>query len=177
MTFIGYLQSLEERLVNEIPIEDLIREIRALEGPNGIIFVCGNGGSYSSAQHFVEDINTSTMCSAIQLGSNPSFLTAISNDHEFAEIFSSELRKYKQVGPEIFLLISTSGKSENMLRIAEEAQRRSGVSIFALTGIKDCPLFFMVDHTIVTPAETIYKVESIHSVLLHYVIERLRENG
>jgi len=176
-TFIGYLDSLQEKIVDEAPIEHLIRRLDKLQTSNGTVFVCGNGGSYSTAQHFVEDLNTSTACSAIQLGSNPSYLTAIANDHEFEDVYASELKSYNKVGPEVFLLISTSGKSKNMVKLAKEIQKRPDSVIFGLTGIQDCPLFFLCDHSIVTPAKTIYQVESIHSALLHYVIERLRENG
>jgi D-sedoheptulose 7-phosphate isomerase len=170
MNFKTYLKSLQAG--DEGSIDKLIETITHYKYR---IYVCGNGGSYSSAQHFVQDINKSTPYHAVHIGSNPAYITAVANDTDFNNIFVNEYKCLTNGLPEIHLLISTSGKSENIIKLAQEVQRKENTYIFSLTGIKDCPLFFISDYTIVTPADTIYKVESIHSVLLHYLIERLKE--
>ena len=84
---------------------------------NHVLFVCGNGGSASQANHFVAEF----VCKfeynrdplpAISLCANQSNLTAIANDYGYKYVFSRQLLALAKKG-DVFITLSTSGKSEN----------------------------------------------------------------
>src|SRR5215831_13095395 len=97
------------------------------------LLVCGNGGSASDATHLA----TEFLCRfkedrrpypAISLTANGEFMTAVCNDYHADEIFARQVWGYGQTG-DLLVAFSTSGKSRNVLRALEEAQRKGLESI------------------------------------------------
>src|SRR5690606_36795917 len=76
--------------------------------------------------------------SAIALGSEPAATTAISNDYGYREVFARQVRAHGRAG-DVLLLLSTSGRSPNLLAAAEAAGAL-GVRCWALTGAAPNPL-------------------------------------
>jgi histidinol-phosphate phosphatase family protein len=100
------------------------------------IWVFGNGGSFANASHFAADLSSKyraggLMWPAFALGANQSLLTANSNDNEFENAIALELRALAYAG-DFLLVISTSGRSPNVLKALKEAERR-GVTACLLT--------------------------------------------
>jgi D-sedoheptulose 7-phosphate isomerase len=97
------------------------------------LLVCGNGGSASDATH----VATEFLCRycedrrpypAISLTANGEFMTAVCNDYHFDEIFARQIWGLGQPG-DLLIAFTTSGKSRNVLRALEEANRKKMKSI------------------------------------------------
>ena len=91
----------------------------------GCIFTCGNGGSFSDAQHFTAELivrynKERGPLSSITLGSNFSNVTACSNDYSYEEIFKREYEVLSKK-QDTLIAISTSGKSKNILNVIKYA--------------------------------------------------------
>mgnify|MGYP006202721729 FL=1 len=102
----------------------------------GKIISCGNGGSMCDAMHFAEELTGKfreerSPIPAVSI-SDPSHITCVGNDYGFDAIFSRYVESVGNTG-DVLLAISTSGKSTNVIRAAEEANRK-GIKVVALTG-------------------------------------------
>ena len=104
------------------------------------IFVCGNGGSASIANHFLCDFNKGIKHSSmgkilpnvISLSNSVELITAISNDIKFDEIFSYQLENYAKRN-DILVIISSSGKSKNIIKAVTYA-KKNNLYIISLIG-------------------------------------------
>ena len=111
---------------------------------HGCIFTCGNGGSFADAQHFTAELvvrykRDRNPISSITLGCNSSNLSACSNDYSYDDIF---LREYEALGKDkdVLIAISTSGKSKNILKILDYADKNNRKWILLTSSkIDDCP--------------------------------------
>ena len=102
----------------------------------GTIYICGNGGSFAHAQHLTAELVVRYKLNrdpikAVCLGSNQSNLTAIGNDFSFDQIFSRELSGLYNVN-DIVLILSTSGNSPNVIKVAEYVRNMGGNAISLL---------------------------------------------
>ena len=86
------------------------------------VFVCGNGGSASTAEHLTNDLFSKGI-KAICLNSNVSIITMIANDFSYDEIFSKQLEIFADKG-DMLITISCSGTSPNIVRAKEVAYSR-----------------------------------------------------
>ena len=91
----------------------------------GCIFTCGNGGSFSDAQHFTAELivrykRDRKAIPSITLGCNSSNLTACSNDYKFDDIFTREYSGLSKK-EDTLIAISTSGNSKNIINILNYA--------------------------------------------------------
>ncbi len=137
------------------------------------VFSCGNGGSHCDAMHFAEEFTgryrkDRPPLGALALG-DPSHVTCVSNDYGFAEIFSRQLQGLGRSG-DALLGLSTSGNSENLLRVFEVAKAK-GIQTVALLGRDGGKLKDMADLAIIVPAQTSDRIQEIHIKLIHIVIE------
>lgn len=81
------------------------------------VFICGNGGSAATAEHFTNDLFSKGV-RAVCLNSNTSILTMIANDFGYEYVFSKQLEVYAE--PEdLLIVISCSGESENIIKAIE----------------------------------------------------------
>ncbi|MGH8378620.1 MAG: SIS domain-containing protein, partial [Gammaproteobacteria bacterium] len=101
------------------------------------IMSCGNGGSAADSQHFSAELlnrfeRERAPLAGIALTTDTSTLTSISNDYDYTEIFSKQVRALGQPG-DVLLAISTSGNSPNVMRAMQVAHEK-GVHIVALSG-------------------------------------------
>ena len=104
---------------------------------NKIVFIVGNGGSASTASHFAVDIGIGSLrranpVKAVSLCDNAAAMTAISNDIEYASVFTEQLRLLGQSG-DLLIVISASGNSENLVNIVSVASEM-GIISYSLTG-------------------------------------------
>lgn len=135
------------------------------------VFTCGNGGSGANASHFTQDllhtINTSSVC----LNDNIGFITATSNDIAFDDIFRRQI-EILSMDCDILFCISGSGNSKNILRACDYA-KRYGIKIVGLVGFDGGKLKEIADYVIHVASDDMRTVESAHSIVLHYIIDRL----
>ncbi len=112
------------------------RCISSLRAGGKIIFA-GNGGSFADAQHLSAEFVSRfkfdrAPLASLALGTNNSAISAIGNDYGYDQVFSRELEAVARAG-DVFVGISTSGNSPNILAAAEKAVAL-GISCFCLTG-------------------------------------------
>ncbi len=81
------------------------------------VFVCGNGGSATTAEHFTNDLFSKNV-KAICLNSNVSIMTMIANDFGYNHVFSKQLEVYAEPN-DVVVIFSVSGTSPNITKIAE----------------------------------------------------------
>jgi len=140
---------------------------------DGKILSCGNGGSAADAQHFSgEMLGRFEMdrpgLPAVALTTDSSAITAIANDHDYADIFSKQVRALGQPD-DVLLAISTSGNSGNVLRAVATAHER-GLRVIALTG-RDGGLIAQNlnadDVELRVPAQRTCRVQEVHILIIH----------
>jgi len=98
------------------------------------IFFAGNGGSYGNVTHMAGDmlINSKLEADIHALGDNLVAFSALANDFSYEEAMELEYVRRRR-GPSLLILLSTSGKSPNILKLAETAFRNRDV-VFSITG-------------------------------------------
>jgi D-sedoheptulose 7-phosphate isomerase len=107
------------------------------------VLFCGNGGSAADAQHLAAELVGHYLLDrpawrAVALTTDTSVLTAVGNDYGYADVFARQVEGLGRPG-DVLVAISTSGRSENVLRAAAAA-RAKGVAVVALLGPAPSPL-------------------------------------
>jgi D-sedoheptulose 7-phosphate isomerase len=133
------------------------------------LLAAGNGGSAAEAQHLTAELvgrfdGERVPFSAISLHAESSAVTAIANDYGYAELFARQVRAHGRPG-DILMLLSTSGRSPNLLRAAEAASRLN-VTTWALTGPAPNPLASCCDDAVAIDALSANAQEG-HLIALH----------
>jgi D-sedoheptulose 7-phosphate isomerase len=174
-----YLAELKEA-ASRIPVEDFEKVVNALmeayEGGQSI-FIMGNGGSASTASHFACDINKG-VCFGIKkrtkvfcLSDNIPTMLAYANDLSYDDIFVEQLRNFLEPA-DMVIGISGSGNSPNVLKAIEYANGAGAVSV-GFTGFDGGRLARTARMSIVVPANDMQKVEDIHLILTHMIMQFL----
>jgi len=140
---------------------------------DGKVMSCGNGGSAADSQHFSAELlnrfeRERPGLAGIALTTDTSTLTSISNDYEYNEIFSKQVRALGKAG-DVLLAISTSGNSPNVMR-AIDAAHEKGIHVVALTGRdggKMAPQLKAGDVEIRVPAKVTARIQEVHLLALH----------
>ena len=170
-------KSIDSLIENNDKISEMINLLQDIRNNKKNVFVIGNGGSSSTASHFVCDLLKTSMNEkqprfrAQCFTDNTPVMTAWSNDVSYEDIFSEQLKNFAEQG-DILIAISCSGNSPNILKAVDEAKRRE-IKTIGLTG-QSGKLCDMSDLSIKVPSDNILLIEGVHSVLLHYITERLR---
>ena len=134
---------------------DLVSHIRESIKKSNTVFVCGNGGSASTAEHFTNDL-FSKRIKAVCLNSNVSIMTMIANDYGYEHIFSRQLIIYADA-TDLLIVFSCSGKSLNIIN-AQITARYIGMEMVGIVG-KD--------------NETYQETENRHLALAHEISDGL----
>jgi D-sedoheptulose 7-phosphate isomerase len=134
------------------------------------ILLCGNGGSAADAQHIAAELvgcyeKQRRSWPAIALTTDTSALTAVSNDLGYEQVFARQVAGLAQAG-DVLIAISTSGKSKNVLRAAEQA-RELGCKTIALTGAAAEPLRSLCDAGVAVPSNRTSRVQEAHITIGH----------
>ncbi|POX39361.1 phosphoheptose isomerase [Streptomyces sp. Ru73] len=143
-------------------------------GHGARLLVAGNGGSAAQAQHLTAELvgryrEDRPAYSALALHADTSSTTAIANDYGVQEVFARQTRAHGRPG-DVLLLMSTSGASANLLTAAGEA-RRTGMSVWALTGPAPNPLEAAADEALCVDAPVAATVQELHLVAVHMICE------
>lgn len=160
-------------------IENVVDIMRSARDRGAFIYIAGNGGSSSTASHWVNDLGKATkrcgrpplkvMC----LSDNTAWFSALSNDEGYERAFAGQLENFAGAG-DLLICLSASGNSANLLRAAELARSR-GVTTVALVGFDGGALKQFADVAIWVPTDrgTYEIVEDVHSVICHAITRRL----
>lgn len=154
-------------------IYSVIEELHQARLNHRQIFIMGNGGSASTATHFVCDLAKNTRKEGwpsfrvIGLSDNMAILSAYANDEGYENVFSQQLASLIQP-QDIVIGISTSGSSANVLNAITLANENDALTI-GFTGFDGGKLGGMVDIHVHTPSNRIEQVEDIHLMLEHMI--------
>jgi len=143
--------------------------VERLDAGNKLMFA-GNGASAGDAQHLASDLVSRYAfdrpgLAAISLSTDTSVLTAVGNDYGFENAFSRQIEAIGRPG-DVFIGISTSGRSPNVLK-AFEAARSRGISTVALAGSKGGGLRDRVEHLLLVPSSEAPRVQEAQIMLGH----------
>lgn len=145
---------------------------------NKTIFWCGNGGSTSDSNHLSAELigrydKVRRPIKSISLPTNPSIATCISNDFGYDEIFAREL---EGLGSEndILVGISTSGKSQNVIK-AMKIARKLNMKTIGLLGRDGGDIKKYCDHKLIVPSLSTARIQETHILLGHVICKILEE--
>jgi D-sedoheptulose 7-phosphate isomerase len=138
-------------------------------GRGGKVLAFGNGGSATQANHLVEELigrfkETRRPLPAVSLVADAGVITCIANDFGYGALFERQVEGLATLGDAV-VGITTSGRSENVLR-GLKAAKDKGATTIALCGkhgLKDTD----ADHVIAVPSEEGAYVQEVHLMLLH----------
>jgi len=142
------------------------------------LMVAGNGGSAADAQHLVAEfvvrlVGNRPALRAIALTTDSSIITAAGNDFSFDCIFARQIEALGQPG-DIFLGISTSGNSKNILQAVQQAKEMN-ITTIGFTGNGGGKMRDLCDHNIIIPSDVTMNIQECHLALEHIfcmVVER-----
>jgi D-sedoheptulose 7-phosphate isomerase len=159
------------------------RELRALIGAiaetietsmraGGKLLIAGNGGSAADAQHLAAEflsryVTDRRPLPAVALTTDTSVLTAVGNDYGFEHVFERQVRGLGRPG-DVFLAISTSGRSRNVLR-ALEAARDMGLVTVGFSGAAETEMHPLCRHFLAVASHETAIVQQIHMVAGHAI--------
>ena len=134
------------------------------------LMVAGNGGSAADAQHVAAEfvsrlVDNRPAMRAIALTTDTSILTAVGNDYGFERLFDRQIEALGQPG-DVFLAISTSGNSPNVLRALEQC-RAMGIVTIGLTGNTGGKMPPLCDYCLRMPSGVTMYIQQAHLALEH----------
>lgn len=149
--------------------------IVALRAGNKIL-IAGNGGSAADAQHIAAEIigrykQDRPGWPAIALTTDTSALTAIANDYGFERVFARQVEGLGQ-GGDLFIGITTSGRSPNILAALEMARARGLVTV-GMTGPGGATMAALCDHLLIAPGVETALVQQIHLMAAHAICDEI----
>ena len=147
---------------------------------NNKLMIAGNGGSAADAQHiaaeFIGKLNFRRKAlPAIALTTDTSIITSVSNDYNFNQIFSRQIEGLGKSG-DIFIGITTSGKSKNILAAIKSAKKKK-IKVITLTGKKGNFLKNYSDVCIVIPSDNTQIIQEMHITILHIICEIVEQSS
>ena len=182
----SYIRENEKLLASLNPrhIASVITLMREARDSGNRIFAIGNGGSAGTASHFVNDmgkgasVGRETRFKVIPLTDNVEWMTALSNDLSYEDVFVEQMRNFAEPG-DVLLAISGSGNSENVLRAVRFANGM-GCHTVGFAGFGGGKLKDLARYCVVVASDHMGRVEDMHMVLQHIIcyyfmdVERLR---
>ncbi|MBB6269841.1 D-sedoheptulose 7-phosphate isomerase [Pedobacter cryoconitis] len=136
----------------------------------GKVLVAGNGGSAADAQHIAAEltgryVKDRKALPAIALTVDTSALTAISNDYGFERVFARQLEAFA-MPKDLFIAISTSGNSPNIIRALETA-KELGCKTLGLSGRDGGQMNNLCDLNIIVPDDVTARIQEMHILIGH----------
>ena len=155
--------------------EELMLAILDAYGKQKNIFIMGNGGSGSTASHFVCDLNKGCCLDlekkfrVICLNDNLPSLLAYANDISYEAVFEEQLKNFFEKG-DLVIGISGSGNSENVLKAIRYAGANGGRTA-GISGYAGGKLADLVDISFVARVDDMQKVEDVHMIVVHMIMQ------
>jgi D-sedoheptulose 7-phosphate isomerase len=177
----NYLATLR-RVLDELStqqVESVLEVFERAYQNDRTIFICGNGGSWATASHWVCDfVKGATAAGSrrikmMSLGDNVPTLTAYANDVNYNVVFSEPVLTFARKG-DVVVLITASGNSPNVLEAAKAAREVGAITV-GLIGFGGGKLSTLVDHEITVSCKEYGPVEDLHMILDHIVSLHMRK--
>ena len=173
---VALVARVEEELVPALGV--VARKLIDVYERDGRLLTFGNGGSAADAQHLAGELvgrykRERRPLAAVALSSDPSVVTCIGNDYSFEDVFARQVRALARPG-DMALGFTTSGRSENVVR-GLAAAREAGATAVVFAGGDGTPAADNADHALVVPSSTTARIQEMHLLLLHLLIEQVDE--
>ncbi len=138
------------------------------------VLLCGNGGSAADAQHVATELLARYKLErraypAVSLGTDVTFLTAMSNDVAFEEVFARQVQAFGRPG-DLLWAFSTSGNSPNVLMALRTARQR-GLTTIGFTGASGGKLKPLADHCLCVPSTDVPRIQEVHMAAAHVICD------
>ena len=173
-----YLKDLKKSIdnLNKEEMNDIFEIIYSAFESGKNVFLFGNGGSGSNADHIVNDFSKGALVyggkkfKAISLSSNTALLTAWANDSSYEDIFSKQIEVMTEEG-DVVIGISGSGNSKNILNAIKKGSEKGAICI-GITGFEGGKLKKVCHKCFVVPSNHVGRIEDIHLIFLihHFYI-------
>ena len=162
----------DEELLNKI--EEVAKKCVALYRGNNKTILAGNGGSAADAQHIAAEMVgrygfDRPSLPSLALTTDTSALTAIGNDYGYDQVFSRQLDGMGQDG-DLFIGISTSGNSENIIK-AFEIARKKNIFTVALVGRDGGEMARFADTSLIVPSDSTPRIQESHILIGHIICD------
>jgi D-sedoheptulose 7-phosphate isomerase len=159
--------------------EQAVRMLVNAYEKGGRLYIAGNGGSAADAQHLAAEFVSKLArdrapLAAEALTVDSSILTAIGNDYGYEKVFSRQVAG-KMTQKDVFLGITTSGKSPNIILALQECRAR-GIKTIVLTGHDGGTVKDLADFTIIATGSKTSTIQEIHIVLAHTLCESVENS-
>jgi D-sedoheptulose 7-phosphate isomerase len=154
-------------------VDEIARRVIAAYDAGGRVFAFGNGGSAADAQHLAAELvgrykRERRSLPAVALTVDPSVVTAIGNDYSFEDVFARQVEGLVQ-GGDVVVAFTTSGRSANVVRgLAAAGEAGATTVLFSGDGGEAT-----ADHTLVIPSSTTARVQEMHLLLMHLLLDRI----
>ena len=140
----------------------------------GRVYIAGNGGSAADAQHLAAEFVSKLArdrapLAAEALTVDTSTLTAIGNDYGYEEVFARQIEGKIREG-DVFLAITTSGNSENIVRALKQC-KKLGIPSILFTGKNGGKAKALADYSVIATGESTATIQELHIVLAHSLCE------
>lgn len=176
-----YFERLQNTILNIdiVEVENCAKVLLDAYEKGNQIFICGNGGSASTASHFAADINKGVSYALekrfkiIPLTDNLSTITAYTNDLNYEIIFVEQLKNFFNHG-DVLIGISGSGNSKNVLNAIEYVNENKGISI-GWTGFSGGKLKEISQFSINANVDDMQISEDMHMIFTHLMMKVLRK--
>ena len=161
-------------------LDEAAKLLESAYGAGATLYVCGNGGSASIANHLACDhgklLSTDTdLLPRIQsLAANVEVITAIANDISYADVFVHQLKLSGRPG-DVVMTVSSSGDSENVVRAAQWG-RDHGMDVISMTGFSGGRTAEIATVNLHVDADNYGIIEDVHQSLMHLLGQYLRQS-
>ena len=167
----------DEELVSTIV--QIAQELTKVIKAGNKLVLCGNGGSASDALHFAGEIvgrfeRERSAWSAVVLNSDVATITAIANDYGYDDVFARQAEGHVRPG-DLFIGISTSGNSENIVRALKVAKAK-GAKTAAFLGKDGGRAKDLVDYPLVVKCNNTARIQESHICIIHIICEIVENN-
>jgi D-sedoheptulose 7-phosphate isomerase len=138
------------------------------------LVLAGNGGSAADAQHIAAEFVSRlkfdrSPLPAIAITADTAILTAIGNDYGYSQLFSRQISAYGRAG-DVFIGITTSGRSENVLQAFHEA-KRAGMVTIALCGQMGLANNTPCEYLLACPSNITARIQECHIIVAHLLCD------
>jgi len=169
--------ALAGRLDEVLPsVDEVARLLIETYSAGGRVYAFGNGGSAADAQHLAAElvgryVREREPLAATALSVDPSVVTSIANDYAFDDVFPRQVRALVQRG-DVVVGFTTSGRSPNVVR-GLEAARTAGARTVVFSAGDGGAAAAHADHALLVPSTTTARIQEIHILLVHLVVEQV----
>ena len=175
------LKCVEKFSKQENQIEKIINLLIKKRNTGKNIFTIGNGGSASTASHFVSDLLKTSITKnnkrfkAISFVDNIPVILAWANDTSYDEIFVEQLKNQVSKG-DVLIAFSGSGKSKNIIKALKFAKKNGAICI-GFTGMHGGYFPKLCDICCSVPSNDMLIIESTHVIVCHCIVNTIRNLG